>query len=98
MTEITERLCISCKWFRVIIQEHQWSDWTPGSPSYIGCAASLKTDKPFFERKDHCGFNPSNPDDNPNTNDTTDTDTTDYYRKMLLTAQTCLDYKKYDKD
>lgn len=94
-----ERLCISCKWFRITIEGHRWSDWTPGSPSYVGCAASSKTDKPYSERKNHWGFNPGDPDDGYQPVEgkpgetSLNTDITDYYRKMLRTAQTCPDYK-----
>ena len=88
-----EKLCISCKWFRVKIEGHRWSEWTPGSPSYIGCAASCKPG----DTKNHWGLDPGNPDDaylalEDKKKHIVKADVTDYYRKMLKTAETCEDY------
>ena len=89
------KLCLSCKWFCIKIEGHRWSDITPGSTAYVGCTISLNSEKDWVDdRKDHWGFDPGDPNDIGRTTDEefATTDVTEYYRKMLHTAENCGDY------
>ncbi len=95
-----EKLCISCEWFRVHIKGERWSDWTPGSAAYIGCAASCKprtVENP--EPKDHWGFDPADPEEGyfptegkEDEYEYKGADLTELYRQNLKIAETCSDY------
>jgi len=89
----SEKLCLSCKWFCIKIEGHRWSDITPGSTAYVGCTASLKSEG-YLAKEDHWGFDPGDPNDiGRRTNEEfATTDVTEYYRKMLHTAENCGDY------